>query len=285
MTVARVERVTKRYGRITALDDVSLTLQAGSTVAFLGPNGAGKSTLVSLLLGLRRPNSGCVDVCGLDPQNPRARRLLAAVTQETAFPLTLRVGEVVDFARRHFPHRRATADVLAEFDLATLERRQVGGLSVGQRRRLAVALAFVARPSLLVLDEPTAALDSDGRKCVWRAIRAARERGAGVLVATHHLDEAEAIATHVVTIDHGRIVKVGGVDELKRSAGGSRIRFRADGRPTPADANVVDGWVELNTHDAGAAVRRLVAAGERLDGLEVRPLTLEEALADRAGEP
>ena len=281
MTVARLDRVTKRYGHITALDDVSLTFRAGSTVACLGPNGAGKSTLVSLLLGLRRPDSGSVDVCGLDPQNPRARRVLAAVTQETAFPLTLRVGEVVDFARRHFPHGRATADVLAEFDLSTLERRQVGGLSVGQRRRLAVALAFVARPLLLVLDEPTAALDGDGRKSVWRAIRAARERGASVLVATHHLDEAEAIATHVVTIDHGRIVTAGDVEEVKRSAGGSHIRFRANGGPTPADATVVDGWVELNTHDAGEAVRQLVVAGARLDGLEVRPLTLAEALAHR----
>ena len=285
MTVALLDGVTKRYGRTTALDDVSPTFESGSTVAFLGPNGAGKSTLASLLLGLRRPDCGRVEIGGLDPCNPRARRLLAAVTQESAFPQTLRVREVVEFARRHFSHARPAAEVLGEFDLTQLERRQVGGLSVGQRRRLAVALAFVARPLLLVLDEPTAALDGDGRKTVWRAIDAARERGASVLVATHQLDEAEAVATHVVAIDRGRIVTAGDVEAVKRTAGGARIRFRSDGRPAPVGAHVVDGWVELATRDAGVTVRQLVAEGELLDGLEVRPLTLEEALAPRAAEP
>jgi len=279
MIVAQLERVTKRYGQITALDDVSLTFEAGSTDAFLGPNGAGKATLVSVLLGLRRPDAGSVDVSGCDPRDPRARRAIAAVMQESAFPQTLRVHEVIDFARRHFPRPRATADVLADFDLTTLERRQIGGLSVGQRRRLAVALAFVARPLLLVLDEPTAALDGDGRRTVWRSIRAARERGASVLVATHQMDEAEAVATHVVAIDRGRIMTSGDVEHVKRQAGGARIRYLADGAPAPDGAHVVDGWIELDTHDAGAAVRRLVAGGARLDGLEVRSLTLEEALS------
>jgi ABC-2 type transport system ATP-binding protein len=285
MTVALLDGVTKRYGHTTALDDVSLTFEPGSTVAFLGPNGAGKSTLAALLLGLRRPDCGRVEIGGLDPRNPRARRLLAAVTQESAFPQTLRVREVVEFARRHFAHARPAAEVLGEFDLTQLERRQVGGLSVGQRRRLAVALAFVARPLLLVLDEPTAALDSDGRQTVWRAVHSARKRGASVLVATHQLDEAEAVATHVVAIDHGRIVAAGDVEAVKRKAGGARIRFRANGHPTRANATAVDGWVELTTSDAGLTVRQLVADGELLDGLEVRPLTLEEALAPRLAEP
>jgi ABC-2 type transport system ATP-binding protein len=282
VTVAVLDRVTKRFGGIAALDDVSLSVEAGSTVALLGPNGAGKSTLAGLLVGLRRPDRGAVRVEGRDPRDHRARVVVGSVPQETTFPQTLRVVEVVEFAARHFPQPRKALDVLDEFGLVGSARRQVGGLSVGQRRRLSVALAFVARPALVVLDEPTAALDREARRAVWAAVRAARERGCAVIVATHQLDEAEAVATRVVAISRGRIVADGSVGDVTRRNGAVRVRYRADRAPPFDGARIEDGWAVIQAQDAGTVVRELVLAGIQLEGLEVRALTLEEAL-DAAG--
>lgn len=282
MTVAVLDRVTKLFGNVTALDDVSLSLEPGSTVALLGPNGAGKSTLASLLVGLRRPDHGTVRIAGRDPRNHGARAALAAVPQETIFPQTLKVAELVAFAARHYPRPRDVGEVLEEFGLAPLEGRQVGGLSVGQRRRVSVALAFVAETALVVLDEPTAALDREARRAVWAAVHAARERGCAVIVATHQLDEAQAVATRVVAIDQGRIVADGSIQDVTRRTGAVRIRYRGDRSPPFEGARLEDGWVVIHVQDAGTVVRDLVRAGVSLDGLEVRALTLEDAL-DAAG--
>jgi ABC-2 type transport system ATP-binding protein len=273
VTLAELDAVTKRFGAVVALDHVSLAIEAGSTVALLGPNGAGKSTLASIVLGLRTPDAGRVRVAGRDPRDHRARHALAAMPQETVFPQTLRVAELAAFVAAHYRAPAPVQDVLAEFGLEALAARQAGGLSVGQRRRLALALAFVGRPDLIVLDEPTAALDGEGRRTVWAAVRAARDRGATVLVATHQLDEADAVATRVIAIDRGRVVADGPPAEVKRRAGGARIHYR-----NTAAGSTDDEWITVAAVDAGAEVRRLVLSGERLEDLEVRPLTLEEAL-------
>ena len=276
--VAALEGVTKRFGPVTALDDVSLQIERDSTTALLGPNGAGKSTLAALLLGLRRPDCGSVLLLGRDPRDHRARRLLGAAPQEVAFPQLLTVREVLALVGAHFDHTSAD-DIVSVFGLSRLLRRQTGGLSGGQRRRLAVALAFVGRPRLVVLDEPTAGLDGEGRRAVWDSVRAARGAGAAVLFATHELDEAEAVATRVVALDQGRPVADGTAAAVKSRAGLTRIRFRAASPPRMRpEPRWQDGWVELDTVDAGATVADLVAAGIPLLDLEVRPLTLREAL-------
>jgi ABC-2 type transport system ATP-binding protein len=271
--------VSKRFGATVALADVSLAIEEGSTVALLGPNGAGKSTLSGIVLGWRTADTGSVRILGRDPRDHRARAVLGAVPQETLFPQTLRVRELLEFVARHYPEPLPVADALEQFGLDSLAGRQAGGLSVGQRRRLSLAMAFVGRPRLLVLDEPTAALDRDGRRVVWTATEAARAHGCAVLLATHQLDEAEAVATRVVAIDRGRVVADGAVAEVKRRAGGARIRFRATEAPAVDGARLDDGWAVIETvEDSGAVVQRLVTAGIALPELEVRSLTLEEAL-------
>jgi ABC-2 type transport system ATP-binding protein len=273
MSVALVESASKRFGDVAALSDVSLRLEAGSVVALLGPNGAGKSTLVSLLLGLRAPDRGTVRVCGRDPRDHRARTVLGAAPQELQYPGTLRVAEIVAFAAAHFPDPFAVGLLLEQFGLEEVAQRQAGGLSGGQRRRLGAALAFVGRPALAVLDEPTASLDPEGRSAVWAAVTAARILGASVLLATHDLHEAEAVADRVVLIDRGRVAVDGTMSEVKARAGGSRLSYRSDA-----------GVVTAEVADPGAAVAALVAAGTILRELHVRPLTLEEALTRiRAG--
>lgn len=204
--VASLRAVRKRLGRVEALRDVDLDLHRGEVLALLGPNGAGKTTLVSVLLGLRRPDAGTVRVDGLAGVTP----------QGMSFPTTVRVREILDFALAHFPNGAAAEDLLARFELRGVEHRQTGGLSGGELRRLAVALAFAGAPDLVVLDEPTTGLDLESRRAVWNAVRAYADSGGAVLLTTHSLDEARELADRVVVLARGRVVAEGAPDELTR---------------------------------------------------------------------
>src|SRR5690606_35805381 len=202
--LARLDRVTRRFGDVVALDDVTLDIHPGAIVGLLGPNGAGKSTLLSLLQGQRRPTSGTVTLFGGDPRDAHRRSRLGSTPQETALPPTLRVGEVVDFVGRHYDDRVPVADLAAEFGFDDLLRRQTGALSGGQRRRVSGALALVGRPRLVLLDEPTTGLDVDARHALWEAVRRQRDAGVTVVVTSHYREEIEALAERVVVVGEGR---------------------------------------------------------------------------------
>ena len=281
MSAAALDAVTKQFGPVTALADVTLAIEEGEVLALLGPNGAGKSTALALLLGLRVPDRGIARLFGLDPRRAEARRDVGVAPQETAFPPTLRVAEVVELVRRHYAAPLAVPVLSERFGLGGLLRRQLGGLSGGERRLVAVALAFAGRPRLVVLDEPTAALDTDARLRVWNATRAHAYGGGTVVLTTHHVDEAEALAQRVVLLEAGTVVADEGIDELKGAAGLTRFSFRASPRLERSGV-VRDGdLVRADVEDAGAFVASLVRRGVELAALEVRPLTLEEAIAAR----
>jgi ABC-2 type transport system ATP-binding protein len=214
MTAAALRAVTKRFGNHLALDAVELEVRIGEVLALLGPNGAGKTTALSLLTGLRRPDSGRVALFGRDPRVPAARSSIGVTPQESGFPPTLRVRELVDLIRAHFPDPAPANELLERFGLAELERRQTGGLSGGQRRRLSVALAFAGRPKLLLLDEPTTGLDVETRRAVWSEVRSYAGAGGTVLLTTHHLEEAEALASRVVLLRSGRVAAEGTFADL-----------------------------------------------------------------------
>ncbi|WP_341718546.1 ABC transporter ATP-binding protein [Micromonospora sp. FIMYZ51] len=293
MTLARADRVSRRYASTLALDQVDLDVRAGELVGLLGPNGAGKSTLINLLVGLRRPTSGRVELFGGDPRDPASRRQLGVTPQETGLPATLRVGEVVDFVSAHYPEPIPRGELLDRFGLAELVRRQTGGLSGGQKRRLAVALAFVGRPRLVVLDEPTTGLDVAARHTLWEAIRTFHADGGTVLLSSHYLEEVEALAQRVVVIGHGRVLADDSVDAIRAVVGVRRVSLTIDDLPPlPGVARTerVDGRTHLFTPDADQLVRDLVASGVEFRDLEVRPTSLEEAFlaittADVAAEP
>ncbi|MEH1167793.1 ABC transporter ATP-binding protein [Micromonospora sp. CPCC 205539] len=287
MTLARADQVSRRYGDVLALDRVDLEVQAGELVGLLGPNGAGKSTLMNLLVGLRRPTSGRVELFGGDPRDPASRRQIGVTPQETGLPGTLRVGEVVDFVSAHYSDPVPRGELLDQFGLGDLARRQTGGLSGGQRRRLAVALAFVGRPRLVLLDEPTTGLDVAARHTLWDAIRAFHDDGGTVLLSSHYLEEVEALARRVVVIGQGRVLADDTVDAVRGIVGVRRVSLVADELPElPGVVRTerVDGRLHLLTTDADQLVRALVTTGTAFADLEVRPTSLEEAFLAITGE-
>jgi len=281
--LARLDHVGRRFGDIVAVDDVTLDIAPGTLVGLLGPNGAGKTTLLSLLQGLRRPSAGRVELFGGNPVDARARRLLGSTPQETALPETLRVGEVIDYVGGHFAGRVPTSELAAEFGLSDLLRRQTGSLSGGQKRRVAVALAFVGRPRLVLLDEPTTGLDVDARRTLWDAIRRQHESGATVVVTSHYLDEIEALAQRVIVMGEGHVLADDDLPRVLARVGLSRVRLRStEAERVAALSGVVrhepdDDHQVLTVDDADDFVRVLVGSGLDFHDLTVRGATLEEA--------
>jgi ABC-2 type transport system ATP-binding protein len=211
--------VVKRFGSLTALAGVDLDVREGEALTLLGPNGAGKTTAIRIMLGLRRPDAGTALLFGSDPRDPPSRAGTGVTPQDLDLPGTLRVTEILDFARRHFADPTPVTELLERFQLEQLARRQVGGLSGGEQRRVAVALAFAGKPRAVFLDEPTTGLDVESRRAVWSAIRQFGEQGGTVLLTTHSLEEAESLATRVAIMHAGRIVRQGTVSTLTSQLG------------------------------------------------------------------
>lgn len=286
--VAELQAVVKRFRAAVALDRVSLAVGAGEAVALLGPNGAGKTTALSLLLGLRRPDDGEAWLHGRRPHDPEARRTLGVTPQATAFPPTLRVAEIAQLVARHFPSPERVPVLLGRFGLDALARRQAGGLSGGEARRLALALAFAGRPRTVVLDEPTAQLDIEARRLAWAGIRSFVDDGGTLVLTSHDLDEVEQLAGRVVALARGRVVIEGSVAEVRALTGLTRIELAAAPRVLPpgvVDALPHGTGVALIVRDAAPVIEALVATGADLAGLQVRPAGLEEALLRALGAP
>ena len=278
--LARTVHATRRYGPVTALDGVCLEVPAGQLLGLLGPNGAGKTTLLQLLAGLRRPTSGTVELFGGDPRVAVRRRRLGCTVQETGLPPTLRVHEIVDFVGGHFANPVPTAQLLDQFALTGLEGRQSGGLSGGQKRRLAVAVAFVGRPDLVLLDEPTTGLDVEARHLLWGAVRRYHQGGGTVVLTSHYLQEVEALAERVVVIDQGRVRADGTIAEVRALVPSRRVRLNAPDLPPLAgveSSSRVGDRYELWTTDSDALLRELVDSRVPFRDLEVARASLEEA--------
>src|SRR5579871_255439 len=222
--VASLERVDKNYGPVRALNGVDFRVRAGEVVALLGPNGAGKTTAVKLLLGLLQPNSGKVRVFGGDPTNPENRMRTGAMLQVGRVPETLRVREHIDLFSSYYPCPLPLEQVLAAAGLEKLRDRKFGDLSGGQRQRVLFALAICGDPDLLFLDEPSVGLDVEARRMLWDEIRRLVHRNKTVLLTTHYLQEADALADRVAVINKGEIIAEGTPAEIKAKTSGKRIR-------------------------------------------------------------
>ncbi|CAM5454219.1 ABC transporter ATP-binding protein [Rhodanobacter lindaniclasticus] len=292
--VARLAGVEKRYGRLTALDRADLQLRRGELLALLGPNGAGKTTAISLLLGLLRADVGQVELFGHDPQQIQARRRIGVMLQHAELPGTLRVGELLRLTTSYYPAPRAEAESARMAGIEDLLARPYAKLSGGQQRRVQFALALCGRPELLFLDEPTVGMDIETRQKLWAAIRQLLAEGCSVLLTTHYLEEAEALADRVCVMAHGRVIHEGTVEALRARVAARRIRCVSSmdagvvGRwPAVSEAEHRHGRLHVTTDAAEAVVRRLLDADPLLSELEVQRAGLAEAFTEltREAEP
>src|SRR3954451_24690096 len=279
-----VRGLTVRYGDTLAVDDLDLQISPGETVALLGANGAGKSSTVNAALGLFRPSAGRVLLHGRSPAEAVRAGGVGAMLQHGGLPSESRVGEVLALVRRRYDQPWPLADLLATTGIDGLLDRGVDALSGGQRQRVLLALALAGAPPLLLLDEPTSAMDVEARQAFWTTMRGLAGRGHTVVFATHHLDEADAVADRVVVISAGRVVADGSAAAIKSRVASRTVRFRRTGPRDELAAlpGVVavggDGErAELTTSDAEATLRALLADGRALPDLEVSGATLEQA--------
>src|SRR5580704_8515068 len=284
LAVASLEGVNMNYGTVQALRGVDFRVQAGEVVALLGPNGAGKTTAVKLLLGLLQPNAGRARVFGGDPTNPENRMRTGAMLQVGRVPETLRVREHIDLFSSYYPQPLPLAEVLTAAGLEKLADRKFGDLSGGQRQRVLFALAICGDPDLLFLDEPTVGLDVESRRMLWDEIRRMVERDKTVLLTTHYLEEADALADRVAVINRGEIIAEGTPTEIKAKTCGRRIRCvsRLDMNTVRAFPGVAEvrrdrDSYEIRVADAEPVLRELLLRDSTVRGIEVVGAGLEEA--------
>ena len=293
--VASLNAVSKRYRNgILALDHLSLTLHPGEIVALLGPNGAGKSTAVRLLMGLSSPTSGVVRIFGADPRQNAARLRTGVMLQVGRAPEMLRVREHIELFRGYYPNPMPYAEIVQAAALNGIEDRLFGQLSGGQKQRVLFALALAGDPDLIFLDEPTVGLDIESRRSMWSQIRSLASRGKTVLLTTHYLEEADALAHRIVVLNKGRIVCEGTPDEVKSL--GATTQGTSTSRSlkiircsttllTPTLLNLqgvtsvtLDGnLATLNSTQPEATLRELLALDQALHSLEVQSPALEDA--------
>lgn len=281
-TPCRFTAVGKELAEAVVLSNVDLEVPNGSAVVLLGENGAGKTTLLALATGLRTPTTGRVTIFGNPPRDMRARSSFGVVLQDPDFPRDLNVGEILDLVARHRGGPTGS-DLLEGLGLGALRGRRAGGLSGGQTQRLALACALIGRSPLLILDEPTSALDHGSTGYVADTLRTHVRAGGSLLMTTHSVNEAAAVADRLVLLHQGTVVDSGSPDAIADRIRLSAVTFRCDRSPTPpvpspAEA-VGSGSYRAEVGDADDFIRRLVASGIAFHDLTVHRLTLGEAVA------
>ncbi|HEY3922645.1 MAG TPA: ABC transporter ATP-binding protein [Gaiellaceae bacterium] len=280
-----LKALAKSYGEIRAVRGIDVSVAAGETVALLGPNGAGKSTTIDMLLGLLAPDGGTATVFGHTPTKAVDDGLVAAMLQTGGLIRDLRVRELVTLAGSLYPKPLDVGEVLKLAGIEPIAEQMTQKLSGGQTQRVRFAVALVADPELLVLDEPTAAMDVEGRRDFWATMREFASRGKTVLFATHYLEEADAYADRVVLMAAGRVVADGAPTEIKALVGHRTIRATLHDAPLEA-LERLDGVTHAERHgesivlacsDSDAAIRALLAAFPSARDIEIRGAGLEEA--------
>jgi ABC-2 type transport system ATP-binding protein len=284
--------VSKSYDTVRAVETLDLEIGSGQAVALLGPNGAGKSTTIGMLLGLVRPSAGTVSVFGDTPDAAVRGGRIGAMLQDGSLVPGLTIREVVEFVRGLYPEPLPLDEVLSLANLTSLAKRRADQLSGGQAQRVRFAIAVAGAPRLLVLDEPTSAMDVESRRSFWASMRAYAAGGRTILFATHYLEEADENADRVIVMARGRIVADGTAREIKAAAGGRTVRFTIGDQPTAGlDAlpgvtgiELRGGAVRLRTTDPDATVQALYASGIEVRDLEVKGADLEEAFLALTGD-
>ena len=285
--IARWTDASKRYGAVLALDRLNLEVHAGEVLAVLGPNGAGKSTALGLLIGLIRASSGRTELFGRDPTSAEARRHLGVMLQAGDPPDTLTVAEHIRLQSNYYPQPRALAETLTLAQLTDLAQRRYGALSGGQKRRVQFALAICGRPQLLLVDEPTTGLDVEARRGFWQVLRGLVAEGTAVVLTTHYLEEADALADRVALIQSGTLVALDTPLGIKSRVGGQCLRFRSSlseqlllQLPGVLSVRRDGSHLELRASEVERLLPPLLTADPNLRDLTIAAQSLENAVVD-----
>ena len=286
-TVASLHGASKSYGKLKALDGIDLNVQRGEVLSVLGPNGAGKTTAISLLLGWLKPDAGQATLFGQDPSTLAARRRIGAMLQTAGVPDTIAVAELITLFRSYYPKPYTFADIVALSGVDDIVNRRYGKLSGGQQRRVQFALAIAGNPEILFLDEPTTGLDINAREQLWKTIRTMSSDGCAIVLTTHYLEEAEALAHRVCVLAQGRIVAEGDVQQIRSRVGQRRVSC-----VSTLDSSAIAAWpnvrtitrtgdrIDIVTDAAENLVRRLLSEDAALSELEVHRAGLAEAFVE-----
>jgi len=299
----RARGLVKRYGDVTAVDGLDLTVERGTCLGLLGPNGAGKTTTIEMLEGLKRPDAGELEILGLDWSRD-ARRIRASIgvqLQETDLLGKLTVAETVRMFRAFYTDTRTVDEVLDIVGLQEKRDARVDQLSGGQQQRLALGCALVHRPEILFLDEPTTGLDPQARRRVWEVVEDFVAAGGTVLLTTHYMEEAERLSQRVLIVDHGRAISEGTPREVIESLGAENIVELSLGEATHAldDATLLgllgvasvandNGHLRLSVTDTQASLTALLALltarGLAVEDLRTHRPTLEDVFVSLTGK-
>ncbi len=290
-TLAKLENVSKRYGNVTALNGLNLSVHAGEILALLGPNGAGKTTAVSLLLNLLEADSGEVSLFNQDPQELSARQRIGVMLQSAELPETLRVAELIALTQSYYPFPRDVKELADMAAITDLLQRPYGKLSGGQQRRVQFALAICAKVDILFLDEPTVGLDIEAREAMWTSLRKLVTEGCSIVLTTHYLEEAEALANRVIVIAHGSVIAEGSVESIRSRVAMRRIRCVSrlnitDIKQWPNIESLgYDGeYLTIQTMEVESVTRRLLNEDPALQQLEIKRAGLAEAFVELTKE-
>ncbi|WP_158548508.1 ABC transporter ATP-binding protein [Parvularcula marina] len=290
MTDAAIEAqgLVRTYGAKRALDGVDLTIPAaGGITAILGPNGAGKTTFVSCALGLVPLSKGRLRIFGGKPGTLANKRRIGAMLQDSDLPALLTAREHITLFSSYYPNPMGTEELLELCEITPFADKLYKKLSGGQKRRVQFALAVVGQPELIFLDEPTTGLDIDARRVLWKTIRRLTETGSSVILTTHYLEEADALADRIIVFNEGQVIADAPTDEIRNAVGGAVIQCvtgisEADILAMPAVLSVGQSgrFTDIMSSDAPATLRVLLAADPSLTDLTVKKPTLEDAFLD-----
>jgi ABC-2 type transport system ATP-binding protein len=283
--IVTFDNVSKHYGSLKAVDGLSLELRAGETVAILGPNGAGKSTSLDMLLALRKPTSGRIKAFGSDPYHAVKSGRVGAMLQSGGLMPEVTVRELVTLVSGFHPRPVPPETVMKRAGVTEIADQRVDRLSGGQTQRVRFALAIAGESELIVLDEPTTAMDVESRQLFWANMKAEVAEGRTVLFATHYLEEADHAADRILVINRGRLLADGTPAEIKQRAGARRLSFRLEQVDEPfllqlpglVNLEIRGDLVRVQATDSDAALYAVLDAGFRPREIEVTGLGLEQA--------
>jgi ABC-2 type transport system ATP-binding protein len=288
--IVTVQNLVKRYGDFVAVDRVSFSVRKGEIFGIIGPNGAGKTTTVECISGLRVPDSGLIQVCGLSPQKDRKeiREFVGVQLQQSALPPRLKVGEAVELFASFYPDPLTPDDLLDSLGIKHIQDVQFRRLSGGEKQRLSIALALVGNPRIAILDELTTGLDPEARRETWALIERMRDRGVTVILVTHFMDEAERLCDHLALIDHGVVRALDTPEAIAMRASVSRVRFVPSVPVDDATLAAIPGVQTVERKDryvtiTGAGdlgtnvIESLAKIGVRVSELEARGGNLDDA--------